>query len=264
MARRARAAWANQPPPMKKRGRKAAETPEKPKEPELPDTTEGLLEAMGDLCNKVDALIAKETAAGSPIERDFRYLYRQPPEWQPLVDMRVKLTNLLRDKIEDGQTLRSIVCGGLSAELGTVPSFARPGLFVLWVDFMPVVVQWDGFLVPQPGFFLACNVERPFGNSIGQREFDPGIGKEPDVELLCRRELADWTTDVVSDNRGSWKKPKPPRPVFNPQVLGADGRRATANRMSVWEPWLRPILRRGPVNPIPMPKHVKSIQMALA
>jgi hypothetical protein len=29
-------------------------------------------------------------------------------------------------------------------------------------------------------------------------------------------------------------------------------------------PWVSELIKRGPVNPIPMPKHVKSVQMKLA
>jgi hypothetical protein len=135
-------------------------------------------------------------------------------------------------------------------------------MFVLWVGWAPVLVAWGGFAVPEIKLF-AVDPFKPWmvaGGSVSGIRI-AFLSDELMPEDVCRRMLRDSTTNMKQEysNRGN----KPPKPTFQMVALSHEAREEVGMRLAE-SPWLKAALKRGPVNAIPMPKHIKSVQMALA
>jgi hypothetical protein len=233
---------------------KAVETPDEP----LPETKEAVIEAMAKLCDEVDVQMAAEVTGEKRIERSFKRFWQQTQPWRGYHDRRDKLTDRLRDLLDDETNLDDYLRNQL-ADQRIVPSFARPSFFVIWIDFIPVGCSWEGFIAPDAKVW-AIDPDRPWINPEGMRWVDDQIGdRDLNVEDVFRNEITGWTTHLSYATRGK----KPATPSFQPVSLTPQGRQQ-AGAMLEGMPWLRPILQRGPVNAIRMPPHIKSVQLALA
>lgn len=255
-------------PPMKKRVRAPSVSPrQEPQapapEPEIPVTKDGILAAMGALCDQVDALLAQPRAYSVTFDR----LWNASPEWKSLDRHRDKLRDALRNLIGDEEeaketdhnpaALEDCIRAALEAQPGTVPSFARPGRFLIWLDRIPICCQWDGFIEPN-AICMAVDPRQPWLDSDGDRGMrNETIGHDQyTVESMFRDEVAAWTQEAT------WKKNKR-LPTFSIVPLTERARASVEAREAEWE-WLRPILRRGPTNPISLPEHIAGMQTMLA
>jgi len=263
MARRQRTVRVGKPMP-RKRAPTVTKAEAHEREP-LPTTPEGVLEEMGKLCDEVDAQLAKEVVNDRrTMARDFRSYYSVNQEpWSSFYKRRLNLRDTLAELLDDdheGAEERAIKFLTDPATLGTPPSFARPGFFVLWIDFMPLGFEWDGFIYPAARA-VALDANKPWVYAEGSAAGDLAIGVEDlSVEQVLRSRVIAWTNRVDFGRRGSRRGEK--TPAFQPVQLTPQARREVAERLEA-KPWLKPILARGPVNPIPMPPHIRSIQMAL-
>jgi hypothetical protein len=237
-------------------------------EPEIPSTKEEIIASMGELCDRVDALLAKERGS-TAAARDIGHLWSASPEWRKLGERRTNLVNALRkllydeqdalrDQGEEAVDLDDYVRDKLTAKPGTVPSFARPGKFVIWIDWIPMCCEWDGFMVPWARF-CAVAPSQPWMNADGERDL-PSTTIHPQhatIEAMFR-DYAIQLTVFVGHDKGRRV------PTFRIAQLSAEGREQAKTRANDWDWWLGPILKRGPVNPIPMPNHIAAVQMSLA
>jgi hypothetical protein len=235
-----------------------AETPTEP----MPDTKEGLLEALGKLCDEVDEQLAKELIQGRRPERNFRSPWAQKtPPWPGFMDQRDALTRALANMLGENEDFGDYVREHLGRPGGEVPSFARPGFFVVWIDFVPLGCCWEGFINPK-AMVWAIDSNKPWINEAGQKWLNDTVGtQDASVEQLFRTEIAGWTTQIDYARKGKQRDVR--IPAFQLLNLTPPARKQ-AEKMLEDMPWLKPILERGPVNPIPMPSHIKSVQMALA
>jgi hypothetical protein len=103
---------------------------------------------------------------------------------------------------------------------------------------------WEGFIEPE-GYAVAVDPARPWVEPSGN--YDLGVSIRGDfrtVADLFRFAMMKWTTAT------EFKK-NIRRPTFHPVSLTPSGRSAAAQRLAD-NPWLRGVLKRGPVNPVPM------------
>lgn len=249
-------------PPMKPRVRGTPGTPAAPPtppaQPEVPATKDGILAAMGVLCDQADALMTEDRTSSVTFDR----LWNAGKEWQALDRQRDQLKEALRTLIDDEEgddpdAFEDCVRAALEAKPGTVPSFARPGRFLIWLDRIPICCQWDGFIAPDAAC-LAVDPRQPWLDSDGERAVrnDTILVKHHTVEDLFRGEVSGWTQEAT------WKKNKR-LPTFTITPLHETARTLAARREAEWD-WLRPALRRGPMNPILLPAHIAGMQTMLA
>lgn len=245
----------------KTRNNRAPEPKPEPEAP-LPETKEAIFEAMGSLCDQVDAVMATERTMERQPDRDFTSRWPVPKVWEPLYVRREALQQQLRKALEvedEHNHAGAHIRTALGAPPGEVPSFARPGVFVIWVGFIPIGCVWNGFISPNAQM-LAIDPERPWINEAGIKSGETTIrGTHKDIDEVFREEVTDWTVHI---ERGRNYK-APPKPTFQLVSLSSRGRKEVSSRLEQM-PWLRDVIRRGPVNPIQMPSHIKSVQMALA
>jgi hypothetical protein len=251
---------------MKKRVRapKVEAAPEPPKEIELPEDKEGLFAEAGKLLEDVDAQMAAELDDGRRIPRSFGYMYGEGEVWRVLERRRNKLRDALRsvhyENPDEERDFDEFLWDELVGTSGIAPSFARPGCWLEWVDFIPILCVWHGFIQPDARFEACSFGSFPVGG--GARNLHRQRIEQDDVTVrqMFRRALVAWTDEVSFDNT----KKRKSIPVFRPQPLTADGRLIVEENIRRYGEWLRPALKRGAADPIPMPKHVRAIQMALA
>lgn len=241
------------------------------REPEVaqapPDTRELLLVEFGKLCDDVDKQLAdeaqKETAS---IQRPMRFFQEYPKgePWTAFYNRRGDLTRRFRvlleaEAVEDERVdVAQVLLGTLTlTDPGIVPTFGRPGSWVEWIGWSPLLVHWGGYAVPGVVAY-AVDPDRPWMDRSGHDRLEVTImSGETSPYQAVRRTLAYMTTATRYANR------KGQEPSFEMVPLHRAARAETGARLSE-APWLQAALRRGPVNAIAMPKHIKSVQMALA
>ena len=230
--------------------------------PPLPDTKEELIEALSVLCDDIDAQMAKEISPDGKVrqERNPRHYWGNNQPWRDFFDRRDALTKKLAGMLGEDEDYPDYVRAKLVVPdtLGQVPSFARPGFFVIWVDFIPIGCAWEGFIAPRAQAW-ALDPNKPWVNAEGQKWINENIGnRDLDVAMMFRNEIEEWTKAI------SYTGKKRERTFhFQPVALTPEAKKVVG-ALREGMPWLTPILQRGPVNPIPMPSHIKSVQMALA
>jgi len=284
MARRTRSTsqpWAGKPA-----GKRKAQTgkPGKPaeaavpEEPALPETAEACCEAIAAICQQVDELIPgpAQIGWGDPVQRMVTARLR------PLIDHLDKLLNPPRpepaavdpdadpltpeqeeeadSKLEDArrawmdalQDPRDYLQVALSLDRGEVPSWSRPGTFLLWFGPLPVRCTWPGL----------------FGDTFTL---------EP-----CQPDQLWFSVRGVSQHGLRFYKDMPPvkdvvASAMDRAISGRDSKgRLTASLMGLRQDeamavddylrshrWLQEALRPGPVDVVPMPDELLLAQPPL-
>lgn len=148
----------------------------------------------------------------------------------------------------DGGDGRELIARQLGAKPGEIPSWARPGTFLLWLDYVPIRCIWGGFAFNAS--IVAANPDGLWVSPTGYRSFYEAIGDSAvDVRAYFRQTIERFTRD---------KK-------FKLVQLEKDA--ADECRRILQEPesaWLREALARGPVDRIPLPAHLQAVQQHLA
>jgi hypothetical protein len=145
---------------------------------------------------------------------------------------------------DEDQSATEVFREALSAPEGTVPSLARPGCWLEWVGYIPVLVYWGGFTGEGNSIQMADPAEK-WINSTGYESIYINLSRgDADLRAIFREEL-------VSRTRA--KK-------FALQDVDADTRQEVAANLEAKE-WLRAALKAGAVNPIAMPPKFKAVQL---
>jgi hypothetical protein len=230
--------------------------PEKPAEPTIPTTKTELLAEIGVVFDAVDRKMEERTW-----QIHFGHFGEFRDEGLRIEALVAGLHKVLADEGGDpDQDLTGpVIQEAFGAAPGTVPTWARPGRFLVWIDYVPCLCLWGGFADPQscvsaadPGMIWMA----PSG-SISARLMVPSGCKTP--EELFRNMLA-VSTQATTFTNGR----KPGAPAFNLHKLESwvkDELRADLAKPE--NAWLVAALRRGPVRPIPLPAHLQAVQMAL-
>jgi hypothetical protein len=253
--------------PTRTRAKKAAAGTNGQAPEPVPDTQESLIGECAKVCDEVDALLADELSRETESKtRPLRFFpeFIQAPAWSALYDRRADLTRRLRELLEKeaGEDERVEVAqfqiDNLTVtEPGIVPTFGRPGSWIAWIGWSPIMVAWGGYMVPGV-IAYAADPDRPWMHSMGHRRLEVSIASgETTPYQSVRRTLAYLTTATTYVPR------KGHEPSFKMAPLIGQARAAAGARLAEL-PWLQAALKRGPTDAIPLPKHIKSVQMALA
>jgi hypothetical protein len=145
------------------------------------------------------------------------------------------------------------------AEPGTVPSWARPGRFLVWVGYVPFLCAWNGFAVPEAEITAVDPTQlwvTP-GGTINATRSVPANCRTPD-EMF--RDFLRTSTIAKEFSNGR----KPGKPLFNLHRLEGfvkEGLQAALEKPE--NAWIVAALKRGPVNPVPLPEHLQAVQTLL-
>jgi hypothetical protein len=131
----------------------------------------------------------------------------------------------------------------LSAPGGTVPSLARPGAWVEWVGYIPVLVHWGGFLGDGSDIRMVDPDEK-WLNASGYQSLHiyPSRG-DMDLRATVREQLE----AAISPKK------------FDLKDVDEDGK-DEARKLLADNEWLRRALEAGPVDPIRMPPKLRAVQ----
>jgi hypothetical protein len=151
---------------------------------------------------------------------------------------------------------REYLIAELRAELGTVPSWSRPGAFLLWFGFIPVLGVWRGVFADE-AFLEAIDPRLMWIGAEPRIDVPDGI--MPDhaspVDAL-RYVLRVRAEQTVHDRKGKRV------PMMRLHHLEAEATDAARLRLDA-NPWLWEALRAGPRDPVPMPEHLLLAQPPL-
>jgi hypothetical protein len=204
--------------------------------------------------------------------RDGRTYHVQFNRWDAMLrEQKRTMDDLIArlDKIlgQDDPAATDIIHETFATTPGTVPSWARPGTFLIWIGYIPCRCIWGGFADPNADIVAADPTEKWFAPS-GAVSMSISIPPSCDtVEELFRTFL----TGKVEERAFKYPKsraynapaPKDLGPMFNLHRLAEMGREAAEKELAKpSNAWLAPALKRGPVNPIPLPPHLQFVQMS--
>lgn len=235
------------------------------KEPAVPDTQEDLLAQIGKLLDQVDAKMANRELVREHFVSFSRWS-------RGLLDAEAeqgyKLAQRL-DKLINPKELRDLPCAAdliqqtFQATPGTVPTWARPGTFLVWIDYVPCRCVWGGFIDPSAEV-VAADPNGLWLSPAGSIAATPQIFKRLNTPLDLFRESLKATTESVKNvGRGRAYNSKT-EPAFNLFPLGELAKAAAEGVLALPEnAWLVAALKRGPVNPIPLPPHLQAVQTSL-
>jgi hypothetical protein len=148
--------------PMNRGPRKTAPRPPKP--PREQRTPEQVLEKLAECINEAETLMGK---AGRPAFRPsnpFQYpaLHEIQREYGKLG---FELENLMRPDFSDQGALSeaydALIAERFADPPGVVPRWSRSGKFILWMDYVPLMIVWHGILHPDMTAF-AVDPKLPF------------------------------------------------------------------------------------------------------
>ncbi len=210
----------------------------KPAKSQAEPTRESLLAEIGARLDDVDAAWIAQRAGG---KRPATSTVRLSSELGRLIDQ--------LDFIVDEHEARDLITRELGAKPGEIPSWARPGTFLLWLDYVPIRCVWGGFAI-STHCIIAADPDGLWVTGSGYRSLYEEIGVGAvDVRAYFRQTIERMTRD---------KKFK---------LLRLEEHAAAQCREILQEPdkaWLREALARGPVDPIPLPAHLAAVQQHLA
>jgi hypothetical protein len=147
----------------------------------------------------------------------------------------------------DDMTPQKIFEAALAPAAGAVPSVARPGCFVEWVGYVPVLCCWSGFMFRAIDIRMADPAEKWLNETGYQSMQQPYIyPEELDVRTMFRSRL-----EQMVQNQG-----------FALRDVSSFGRDQAVSRLAANE-WLRALLDKGPVDPIAMPASMMAVQQSL-
>ena len=235
----------------------------KPKAPAIPDTQEDLLQKIGGVIREVDAFMA---------QRDGGYNHVQFNRWDTSLREQKRTIESLIDRLDkilgqDEPAAIEIINKMFATTPGTVPSWARPGTFLLWIGYIPCRCIWGGFADPTADIVAADPTEKWFAPS-GAVNMNVSIrGSCQTVDALFRAYLTAKAEErLFKQPRSRAYNAPPPKdigPAFNLHRLSDLGREATEKELAKPEnAWIAPALKRGPVNPISLPPHLAFVQLS--
>jgi hypothetical protein len=227
--------------------------PVKPPEPIIPETQEELLREIGLLLDAVDMKVDK---------RDWQVTFSHYSTFRDEGDRLATLVDAFNnladpDNLLDEPPSSAAIREAFGATPGTVPSWARPGRFLLWVGYVPCLCVWGGFAEPE-GYIAAADPDvrwmAPSGRLNASRTIPTGYANPQ--ELYRSILLASTTARQFSNGR------KPGGPAFNLHRLDDDVKRELREDLAKPEnAWLVEALRRGPVNQLALPAHLQAVQI---
>jgi hypothetical protein len=230
-----------------------------PKVPKIPDTQEDLLLQIGGVITDVNAAMAVRTY-DLYLNAHHSAFYKLAPKMADLVK---RLEKLLSPVLPSpyGTDALHVIEETFGAQPGTVPSWAQPGTFLLWIGYVPCRCIWGGFASPTATVVAATTAEKWI---VPSGAIDTAVKillewKTP--ADLFRAYLVGLTEarDIDFSKRG---KPKDRGPKFNLHPLHELGVEAVTKTLED-HPWLVEELKRGkPADRIPLPPHLASVQMA--
>jgi hypothetical protein len=257
---------ASKKPPAHKwsatKAKPARKAPARKKAPAIPDTKDDLLEKIGMVLGEVDTFMAQRTARNDHIQFQ-RWDVSLREQKRTMEDLIARLDKILGD---DDPTAQDIIAEKFGAEPGTVPSWARPGTFLLWIGYIPCRCIWGGFADPVADIVAADPNERWFAPSGAVNMGISIRASWQTVDAMFREFL----TEKVAERE--YKQPrsraynavkKDLGPKFNLHRLGELGKQAAEKELAKpSNAWIAPALKRGPVNPISLPSHLAFVQMS--
>jgi hypothetical protein len=233
------------------------------KAPEVPDTKEDLLRQIGEIIEKVDARMAARrehsiSFSGRSWASD--YMRAESEAAWKLSQRLNKVINPTGDQTLPGSP--EAIMAAFGSAPGTVPSWARPGTFLLWIDYMPCRCIWGGFFDPCSDVVAAdpkATWMSPAGSVSVAREI---MGDDRTPADLFRHGLIRKTTEITwANRRGRRNYTDQGEPAFQLHALGELAKEAAEKTLALPEnAWLVEALKRGPVAPIPLPPHLQVVQ----
>lgn len=155
------------------------------------------------------------------------------------------------------ESVTDLLTVALHADQGTVPTWSRPGRFLVWFGPIPVLCTWRGMVSTD------CYLEPADPRALWIDE-DVTIEKsghvqatDASVDAVFRRWLEAMANSVTPRSRNN--KPEHTMKLRHLDRIHEQAVRDHLGRSR----WLQEALRRGPVNPVPMPQHLLFAQPAL-
>lgn len=212
----------------------------KPKKPEpslkvvprQPDTEASLIAAMRELLEEVD----RGLKAGNEV-------WRAPDLIRKRGDLFERMDRLFPDGAD--VPAQHMFANALAVKAET-NGLTWPSRFVEWVGYVPVLVDWLGWL--GEAALCAADPNEMWLNSTGY-VWLPYYIKEAGSSAPRT-----WVKHVLRDRL---KDPK-----FRLLALDNDARENAAERLAANE-WLHLALKIGPVDPLPLPKRLQAVQQPL-
>lgn len=237
-------------------------TTKAPKEPVIPDTKDDLLTKIGMVLDEVDTLMAN---------REDHTIHFGG--WEPLLvdsqkaieDLVWRLNRVLNPKeIATRPGAVEAIQETFGAEPGTVPPWSRPGTFLIWIGYIPCRCVWGGFAQRVADVAAADPKQKwfsPAGTVSATRAVKLRHQSPSDVFRTYLTDTVEARATKLKNRRAGYVDIGP---AFNLLPLADVGRQmAEAELARPENAWLVAALKRGPVNPIPLPKHLHAVQMSL-
>lgn len=234
----------------------AAPVPAPEPEPQPPAETPEeararLLAAITELCDAEQERITAEAGRPRP-SFEFPFLYGT--YGTPTQAARYKVRELVQEFLnlvdpQDYQAGTEALMEALMEAPGQVPSWTRPGTFLLWIGYVPVRCVWGGFAMPMTDLVAADPGEMWIDPSGSSHIATPGSVNPTETPAdYFRRTLRN------RSERG------------NLDLFPLTPWAKNATRQELERPcnaWLAPAIARGPVDPIPLPRKLAAVQQSL-
>jgi hypothetical protein len=149
---------------------------------------------------------------------------------------------------------------------GTVPRWSRGGCFLMWLDYLPMLVRWSGildhdlkvFAVDPDGGFIrqpdTVNHYRRDAEQIRAADSNGYIDLSYSQTFVLPKHMS-----VVDAVRGALEEIGP-KLLLRP--LSAHAKQSVSDTLAT-EPWIAEALKRGPEHKVDMPRHLSAIQQSL-
>ena len=209
---------------------------------------EELLEQIGVVLAEVDAAMAKPRGSVG-----WAYTNDKPlGKHRKVIDDLARELNVVMnpDHDYDAPGAEEAIDAEFAAVPGKVPSWARPGRFVLWVGHVPVLCRWGGFAYPCSNIQPIDRGKPWFEKAAAYRHMTtyqiPAKSQTP--EELFRLALSEWSMEA------SFK-------LFDLTENGQEAVDEAAEEAG--REWLDDVLKAGPMNAIELPTRLTEIQQRL-
>jgi hypothetical protein len=219
--------------------------------PEPKFTREELLADIGKVLDDVDRVMLEQR----PVEEHVQW----HSAWGTLAKQREKMNGLLR-LLEaevnpkghyDAAGAKEAVLAAFGVEGGTVPGWARPGQFLMWLGYIPYRCTWGGFANPEARM-EAVDPALPFTERSGHH-FAHGV---------ARMILEDWPTVDAGFRAALEQLAEAKEFKLHPLPVGlrVDLTEWLAKPESAWAV---AAIRRGPLNEVALPPRFSGVQRRL-
>lgn len=223
-------------------------------------TVEQLKEAIIKNADTAEALMMKHPRPPFRMNNPFDF-----PPMQDAKRENAYLWNQLTKQWDDPDEVNAWIDQSLTDPMGAVPRWSRRGSFILWMDYLPMMVSWDGILQPD----MTLTAVAPDLSFIR----DPAAtGRPSDVEkaralpstgylgLGCWQAVAPKWNSVV-DLAISIIVEKHRNLVLRP--LTPEAKRNVQDTL-IQQPWIRTVVAEVPRHRMPLPPHLRTIPQTLA